>query len=71
MTIFLLSVFYKPYILRFTFCIDSIAHEEFKTMRAGGLAALEEELQTFLHDPKIWVVFLFRSKPLRQHVSSS
>ena len=47
MTIFLFSVFYKPYILRFTFRIDSIAHEEFKTMRAGGLAALEPELRHF------------------------
>ena len=47
MTIFLFSVFYKSYIVRLTFLIDSIAHEEFKTMRAGRLAALEEELRHF------------------------
>ena len=44
MTIFLFSVFYKPYILRFTFRIDRIAHEEFKTMRAGELSALEADI---------------------------
>ena len=44
LTFFLLPVIYKPYILRSTFRIDKGTHEEFKTMRAGGLAALEAEL---------------------------
>ena len=47
LTFFLLPVIYKPYILRSTFRIDKGTHEEFKTMRAGGLAALEAELSLF------------------------
>ncbi len=40
-------------------------------MRAGGLAALEQELQHFYMIQNVWVLFLFRTKPLRQHVDIS
>ena len=47
MALFLYRDFYKPYRLGSTFRIDRITHEEFKTMRAEGLAALEAEKWPF------------------------
>ena len=71
MTYFLFCVFYKPYILRFTFRIDRIAHDEFKTMRAGGLAALEADIWLFFLIRSFATLYFFRSKPLVEHISSS